>query len=147
RPVAERAGLAEAMLERVGLAALSDQGVFNLSGGQRARVLLARLMATQCPVMVLDEPLAALDPAWQRQVLWLLKQMAAAGHTVIVSLHDIGLAVQMCDEVLVLSEGRLIAQGAPDDVISPQVLRDVFGLSGAVHEGHLRVDALPVGLA
>ncbi|MEM9965815.1 MAG: ABC transporter ATP-binding protein [Asticcacaulis sp.] len=146
RAVSERAARAEAMLERVGLGACSTQGIFALSGGQKARVLLARLMATQCPVMVLDEPLAALDPAWQRQVLWLLKQLAAEGHTVVVSLHDLGLAVQMCDEVLVLNEGRFVAQGVPEVVISPEVLRDVFGLSGAVRDGHLWVEATPVGL-
>ncbi|WP_181404542.1 ABC transporter ATP-binding protein [Asticcacaulis tiandongensis] len=146
RAVSERAALAEAMLERVGLGGHAETGVFNLSGGQRARVLLARLMATQCPVMLLDEPLAALDPAWQRQVLRLLKQLAADGHTVVVSLHDLGLAVQMCDEVLVLNHGHLVVQGAPEAVIGPEVLREVFGLSGVLHEGHLWVDAEPVGL-
>jgi len=146
RPERERAALAEALLERVGLGERAGQGIFSLSGGQRARVLLARLMATQCPVMVLDEPLAALDPAWQRQVLRVLKQLAAEGHTVIVSLHDLGLSVQMCDEVLVLNAGRLVAQGAPETVICPELLREVFGLSGEVRDGHLWVEAMPVGL-
>lgn len=135
RPASERAAVSRSLLERVGMGDHAQTGVFHLSGGQRARVLLARLMATQCPVLLLDEPLAALDPAWQRQILRLLKAMAAQGHTVIVSLHDLGLAAQMCDEVRVLSDGRLVGAGAPEAVFTPALLREVFDLSGeARHE-------------
>ncbi|ESQ78218.1 ABC transporter ATP-binding protein [Asticcacaulis sp. YBE204] len=118
------------VLAQVGLEALKERGVFSLSGGQRARALLGRLLATRCPVLLLDEPLTALDPAWQRQVLLILKDMAARGHTVIVSLHDLGLAAQFCDEVCVMLEGRIAAFGAPEQAFTSEVLAEVFGLSG-----------------
>ncbi|MDC7681932.1 ABC transporter ATP-binding protein [Asticcacaulis sp. BYS171W] len=118
------------VLTQVGLETLANRGVFSLSGGQRARALLGRLLATRCPVLLLDEPLMALDPAWQRQVLLILKDMAARGHTVIASLHDLGLAAQFCDAVCVMRDGRVAAFGAPEQAFTPEVLAEVFGLSG-----------------
>lgn len=128
-------------LTRVGLSAQAGQSVFSLSGGQRARVLLARLMATDCPVWLLDEPLTALDPAWQRQIMHLLKTAAAQeGRTVIASLHDLSLAAQTCDQICVLSAGRLVANGAPHTALKTDVLEGVFNLSGQIRS----VDGVPV---
>lgn len=142
---------AKAVLSQVGMSDMADRGVFSLSGGQRARVLLARLLATQCPVLLLDEPLTALDPAWQRQTLSLLRSMIDKGYTVIASLHDLGLAAQMCDEVRVLHEGQLATSGAPEAVFTPEVLATVFGIRGEMRaEGahrHLWLDPQPLSLA
>lgn len=121
---------ARTALTEVGMAEAADRRVFSLSGGQKARVLLARLLATDCPVLLLDEPLTALDPAWQRQVQLILKAAAARGHTVISSLHDLGLAAAFCDAVCVMHEGRVAGFGAPEAVFTPQVLAQVFNLSG-----------------
>lgn len=121
---------AEAALRDVGLSEAAHQRVFSLSGGQKARVLLARLLATDCPVLLLDEPLTALDPAWQRQVLGVLKAAAARGHVVIASLHDLGLAAAFSDAVCVMHDGRVAGFGAPEQVFTPPLLAEVFHLNG-----------------
>ncbi len=119
-----------AELETLGLKAEAERGVFGLSGGQRARVLLARLLLSPASVYVLDEPLVALDPAWQRQVLAILKQKAVEGATVVLSLHDLQLAAQFADNILLMHEGRLVRSGAPENIFMPKDLRTVFNLAG-----------------
>ncbi|ADU14611.1 ABC transporter ATP-binding protein [Asticcacaulis excentricus] len=121
---------AEAALTEVGLSAVAHRRVFSLSGGQAARVLLARLLATDCQVLLLDEPLTALDPAWQRQGLGVLKAAAARGHVVIASLHDLGLAAAFCDSVCVMHDGRMAGSGAPEQAFTPALLAEVFHLNG-----------------
>jgi iron complex transport system ATP-binding protein len=120
-----------AALAAVGLAGLEDRGTFEMSGGERARVLLARLFATGAPILILDEPVAGLDPDAQLLVLDLLRAKAAEGATVIATLHDLSLAARYADQVLVLHEGRLAADGAPTESLSEVVLERVFGLTGA----------------
>jgi iron complex transport system ATP-binding protein len=105
-----------------------------MSGGERARVLLARLLATRAPLLVADEPVAGLDPDAQLLTLDLLRAQAAAGAAVVVTLHDLGLAARACDRVLVLDHGRVAADGAPVEALSPTVLADVFRLHGALVE-------------
>lgn len=117
-------------LEALGLQELCDRGVFGLSGGQRARVLLARVLCSPASVLLLDEPLIALDPAWQRQVLLRLKHRAAEGQTIVLSLHDLHLAAQFADDILLMHDGRLKAVGAAEAVFTPQHLREVFNLNG-----------------
>jgi iron complex transport system ATP-binding protein len=137
---------AQQQLEVMGLSDKAETSVFSLSGGQRARVLLARLLATEAKIYCLDEPLTALDPAWQRRVLEVLKSRAAQGRTIIVSLHDIGLAAQFADDLWVLDHGRLVAHGEPESALSDKVLRQVFNITGTFVEGrNLRIDpqALP----
>ncbi|WAC48775.1 ABC transporter ATP-binding protein [Asticcacaulis sp. SL142] len=137
---------AQQQLEVMGLSNKAQTSVFNLSGGQRARVLLARLLATEAKIYCLDEPLTALDPAWQRRVLEVLRARAAQGRTIIVSLHDIGLAAQFADDLWVLDQGRLVAHGEPEAALSDKVLRQVFNITGTFAEGRtLRIDpqALP----
>jgi len=138
-----------AELQALGLQEMADRGVFSLSGGQRARVLLARVLAGPAGVLLLDEPLVALDPAWQRQVLARLKQRAMEGATVVLSLHDLHLAAQFADEVLLMHQGRLIAQASPENVFTPNYLAEVFNLKGElVGEGPLRTLRLePMPLA
>jgi iron complex transport system ATP-binding protein len=131
-PPPEAHTIALASLELVGLKAMAEHGVLNLSGGQKSRVLLARLLATRCQVLLLDEPLSGLDPAWQRQVLHILISRARLGHTVIISLHDLGLAIDMCDQVMVLDDGKLIAHGEPETIINSELLERIFDLSGEV---------------
>ncbi len=130
--LARQKGFAE--LQALGLQEVSDRGVFSLSGGQRARVLLARVLASPAQVLVLDEPLIALDPAWQRQVLIRLKQRAAAGQTVVLSLHDLHLAAQFADEILLMHKGRLEARGQVENVFTSKCLSDVFQLKGEMSE-------------
>ena len=124
--------LAHAALDRVGLTALADRGVLDMSGGERARVLLARLLCVDAPLLVADEPAAGLDPDAQLLVLELMREEAARGRAVVFTLHDLTLAARACDRLVVLHQGRIVAQGAPTAALTPEVLERVFRLSGAL---------------
>ncbi|NQE64936.1 ABC transporter ATP-binding protein [Caulobacter sp. RHG1] len=126
--------LALEMLTRVGARDLADRGVLDMSGGERARVLLARLLATRAPLLVADEPVAGLDPDAQLLTLDLLRAEAARGAGVVVTLHDLGLAARSCDRIVVVDAGRIVADAAPQEALSPAVLRAVFKLDGALIE-------------
>jgi iron complex transport system ATP-binding protein len=126
--------VAEDALARTGAAALSDRGVFTLSGGERARVLLARLLATRAPLLAADEPIAGLDPDAQFLTLDVLKSVARDGGGVLATLHDLGLVHRYCDRVLVLSEGEIVAEGAPSQILTPEMLRSIFALDGGLVE-------------
>ena len=107
----------------------SNRRVTELSGGERSRVALARVLAVEAPVILADEPTASLDPRYQLDVMKSLRAAADKGVLVIVVTHDLGLAARFADTVLVLSEGRLVAQGDPAAALSQQVMADVFRIS------------------
>lgn len=121
---------AQAALTEVGAAHLADRGVAEMSGGERARVLLARALVVQAPLLLADEPIAGLDPDAQLLVLERLRARADAGGGVLVSLHDLTLAARIADRVVVLNAGRAVADGAPAEALSPAVLRSAFHLDG-----------------
>lgn len=100
-----------------------------LSGGERARVLLARALAVDAPILLADEPLAALDPGHQIDVMRLLRKQAKAGKTVIAVLHDLTLASRYCDTVLVLDNSRVAGAGAPEAVLTPNLLARIYGIT------------------
>jgi iron complex transport system ATP-binding protein len=100
-----------------------------LSAGERARILLARALATRAPILLVDEPAAHLDPAHQLQLMELLREEAARGAAVVVTLHDLSLASRFCDELVVLKSGRVTAQGAPETSLSEATLAEIFGVS------------------
>src|SRR5262249_54098746 len=110
---------------------LADRSVFDMSGGERARVLLARLLATRAPVLVLDEPIAGLDPEAQLLTLDILREEIARGATVVATLHDLSLVGRCADRVLVLDQGCLGAAGCFQDALDAQALRRVFHLEAA----------------
>ena len=126
--------LAREKLARVGAGDLADRGVLDMSGGERARVLLARLLATRAPLLVADEPVAGLDPDAQLLTLDLLRAEAERGAGVVVTLHDLGLAARSCDRIVVVDAGRVVADAAPGEALSPAVMRAVFKLDGALVE-------------
>ena len=107
----------------------SDRRVTELSGGERSRVALARVLAVEAPVILADEPTASLDPRYQLDVMKTLRAAADQGVLVIVVTHDLGLAARFADHLLVLSQGRLVAEGAPAAALSAQVMADVFRVS------------------
>ena len=121
---------AMAALEEVEAGALADRGVAELSGGERARVLLARVLAAEAGMILADEPVAGLDPEGQLLVLERLKARAGAGQTVLASLHDLSLAARFADRVIVMDQGEVRADGSPAEALDTAVLRDVFGLTG-----------------
>jgi iron complex transport system ATP-binding protein len=107
----------------------SERRVTELSGGERSRVALARVLAVEAPVILADEPTASLDPRHQFDVMKSLRASADKGVLVIVVTHDLGLAARFADTVLVLSDGRLVSQGAPAQALSEKVMGDVFRIS------------------
>ncbi|MEY9211355.1 ABC transporter ATP-binding protein [Thermobifida halotolerans] len=116
-------------MERMDVAHLARRGVLELSGGERQRVLLARALAQEPRVLVLDEPTNHLDVRHQIDLLSLLRRTRT---TVLVVLHDLNLAAAACDRVGVLSEGRLVASGTPREVLTPPLVREVFGVDAEV---------------
>lgn len=118
-----------AALALFGVAALADTSVFALSGGERARVLLARLLATEASLLMADEPVAGLDPDAQFLCLERLRDHARAGGSVLVTLHDLDLAARFADRIAVLDHGRIASLGPPREALAPAVLGDVFGLN------------------
>ena len=121
---------ARAALDEVEAGHLADRGVADMSGGERARVLLARALATDADAVLADEPTAGLDPDAQLMVLERLKARAAAGQAVLVSLHDLALAARFADRVVVLEAGRVAADDAPMAALTPGIMARVFGLAG-----------------
>jgi iron complex transport system ATP-binding protein len=107
----------------------SERRVTELSGGERSRVALARVLAVEAPVILADEPTASLDPRHQFDVMKSLRASADKGVLVIVVTHDLGLAARFADTVLVLSDGRLVSQGAPAEALSEKIMGDVFRIS------------------
>lgn len=114
---------------------LAARPVTELSSGERARAMLARALAVQAPVLLADEPIAALDPAHQLNVLGLLGRTAAAGATVLAVLHDLTLAARFASRVVVLNAGGIVADGPPEKVLADDLLDRVFGVR-ALHLEH-----------
>ncbi|MEE4117822.1 MAG: ABC transporter ATP-binding protein [Paracoccaceae bacterium] len=126
---ADRAAVARA-LEWMDLAAFAGRPATELSGGEQARVLIARALAQEAPLLMADEPVAGLDPAHQIATMALFRRLAEAGKGALVSLHDLGLAARHCTRLVLLHKGRLVAEGPPGAVLTEGNLRDVFGVRG-----------------
>jgi iron complex transport system ATP-binding protein len=109
--------------------AFAERAVMTLSGGEKARVALARALATQAPVLLADEPTAALDPRHQLVVMELLRNAACSGNAVLAIMHDLSLAARFADRVLVMDRGRIVADGPPTQALSAERLAQVFGIS------------------
>lgn len=114
------------------IAQLSTRIVNTLSGGERSRVLLARVLAGTPEWLLADEPLASLDPAHQLDVLDCLRGIAAAGAGVVVVLHDLNQAARVADDVLLMRNGRIIAFGPPETVLTPELIAVTYGVTAHI---------------
>jgi iron complex transport system ATP-binding protein len=137
----EDAAVCARALATVGLTGTEHRRWRTLSGGERQRVHVARVLAQQAGVLLLDEPTNHLDVQHQHELLTLL---ARTGTTVVVVLHDLALAARYCDRLLVLHEGRAVAAGTPQAVLTARTLREVFGVRADVSAtaGGVRLEVL-----
>lgn len=127
-------------LGRMGLEGFRARNALGLSGGELARVLIARVLAQDTPLVLADEPVAGLDPAAQLRTMAVFAALAAEGQGVVASVHDLGLAARFCSRLVMLSRGRVVADGAPRDVLTPDLLGQVFGVRAHLAE----VDGAPL---
>ncbi len=114
---------------------LAHRNVLTLSGGERARVLLARALAGEPAWLLADEPLTGLDPGHQLDAADLMRGLARAGTGVIVTLHDLHMALRVADHVIVLTDGRVAASGPARAALTPEILRMAYGIEGRIWDG------------
>ena len=111
---------------------LADRQIADLSGGERRRVVLAQALAQDAPVLVLDEPTTHLDPRHVLDVLGVVRGLARRGRAILAVLHDLDLAARTCDRLVVLHDGRVVADGAPATVLTPALLSEVYGVDAEI---------------
>ncbi|MEO1611060.1 MAG: ABC transporter ATP-binding protein [Pseudomonadota bacterium] len=140
---ADRAAV-DAALERTEVEAFRDRPATRLSGGEQARVLLARALAQDAPLLMADEPIASLDPARQIATMETFAALAAEGRAVLTALHDLGLAARWCDRLILMREGRIVADGPPRDVLTPDRLRDVYRVEAHIAEAETGLIVQPM---
>jgi iron complex transport system ATP-binding protein len=123
----------EAAITAAGLSEYKDRRVTELSGGEQQRVLIARAIAQDTGVLLLDEAANNLDPRYQILIMEMIRAMTRKGAAVLISLHDLNMAALYGDRILLLNRGKAAALGAPREVFSAETLREVFGLSMGVY--------------
>ena len=121
--------LAEEAMARLGISALSYRDYMHLSGGEKQLVLIARALAQQAPILLMDEPTASLDFGNQLRVMDQVRQLSHSGYTVVMSTHNPQHALSYCDRVLALKSGRVQADGTPEDVIDEALMEALYGVS------------------
>ncbi|MEO0772251.1 MAG: ABC transporter ATP-binding protein [Pseudomonadota bacterium] len=119
----------DAALAQMDLSHMRTRAATHLSGGEQARVLIARTIAQNTPLLMADEPVAGLDPAHQIATMQSFKALTAQGKSCLVSLHDLGLAARHCTRILMLDQGQLVADGPPAEVLAQDRVKAVFGIS------------------
>ena len=121
-------------LERLDLAAFADRRLGELSGGEQQRLVIARALVTEAPILLLDEPTSALDIGHQQQALELVARLRREhGLTVVSAMHDLTLAGMYADELALLHEGAVVASGVAKDVLSAETLAEFYGVRVSVH--------------
>lgn len=128
--------MAEAAMEAMGIADLADRPLASLSGGQRQKAYIAMALAQDTEIVLLDEPTTFLDIAHQLQMMDLAKALAAKGKTVVLVLHDLTLALEYTDGLVVMKDGRVVSSGTAENVYQSGCFREVFG----VDLGRMQVD-------
>jgi iron complex transport system ATP-binding protein len=132
----------DAALAAMDVTHLQGRPVLEMSGGERARVLMARALAQEPRVLLADEPAAGLDPAHQLTLFGHFTALAAAGRTVVVALHDLSLAARFCHSIVLMQAGRVAAAGTPRDVLTSEHLAAVYGIKAR----HVEIEGVSVVL-
>lgn len=123
----------ETAMRRMDVEPLRRRAITELSGGEKARALIARALAQDTPLLLADEPVAGLDPAHQISLMRLFADLASEGRSVVASLHDLSLAARWCTRIVVLNAGNIFADGPPADVLTDELLGSVYCVT--VHRG------------
>jgi iron complex transport system ATP-binding protein len=124
------------------LDALADRSADTLSGGELARVHLARALAAEAPLIVADEPAASLDPRHQHSVLGLLRDFVAGGGGALAVLHDLALAARYADRLIWMKDGRIVAQGSVAETMTEARIAEIYGVTARVDGSNVTVEGL-----
>lgn len=134
-------------LEHLGMENMAKRNYLNLSGGEKQRVIIARAIAQECDFFILDEPTNHLDINYQLQIFDFIKRLKV---TVLSAIHDLNMAALYCDRIYVLKEGRIVLEGTPEGVLTPENIFNVYGVRSSVakHEitGKMTITYLPTGI-
>jgi len=125
-------GIARRAMERLGIDHLAGRSILEVSGGERQLAMVARALAQEAPILLLDEPTAHLDVSRRLELLALVRELAREGRSALVISHDLGLAARECDRVALLAEGRILAAGPPAETLEPSLLRRAFGVDAEI---------------
>lgn len=131
--IEDNAAVNQAM-QMTDIVSLSDRSVDTLSGGEFARVMIARLFAGKAPLILADEPIASLDPYHQLHIMELLRLHCQQGGAAVVVMHDLTMAARFCQRIVVMQHGTVVADGAPLEVLTDELLGRVYGVSVTRHE-------------
>jgi iron complex transport system ATP-binding protein len=134
-------------MRRMDVEGFAARRATELSGGEKARVLIARALAQEAPLLLADEPTAGLDPAHQITLMQVFVGIAKEGRSVVTCLHDLGLAARWCSRLVLLADGSVVADGAPRDVLTAARLRDIYGIEAYVGENGGGLVVHPLSLA
>lgn len=134
-------------LEHLGMEHMAKRNYINLSGGEKQRVIIARAIAQECDFFILDEPTNHLDISYQLQIFDFIKRLKV---TVLSAIHDLNMAALYCDRIYVLKEGKIVLQGTPEEVLTPENIYDVYGVRSSVVRhpitGKITITFLPAGI-
>lgn len=143
---ADKTAVADAMA-RMDITGLAHRPATELSGGETARVLIARLLAQETPIVIADEPAAGLDPSHQIALVETFADIARSGRTVIASLHELPLAARWCKRIILISDGKVVADGSPAEVVTKENLSMTYGIEAMLTSDAHGLIVAPTGLA
>ena len=129
--------IAKKAMEATDILHLADRSITEISGGERQRVIIARALAQEPKLLLLDEPTSNLDINYRLEILDLIKKLAKKGLTVIMAIHDLNLAAQYCDRMAMLNNGRIISAGLPEEVLTPENIKHAFKVEAVVKRHEL----------